>query len=76
MKTTTRVPLAVTALPDELYQAPRSSTERAYPKLIHYNEVDKGGHFAAWSSPSSSCASCARRSSHCGNWYNFQMARA
>ena len=35
----------------ELYQAPRSWTERAYPKLIYYNKLDKGGHFAAWEQP-------------------------
>ena len=34
--------------PNELYQAPRSLTEKACPKLIHYNKLDKGGHFAAW----------------------------
>ena len=45
------VPTAVTAFPNELYQAPRSWTEKAYPKLIHYNKVDKGGHFAAWEQP-------------------------
>jgi pimeloyl-ACP methyl ester carboxylesterase len=46
-----KIPVAVTAYPDELYQAPRSWTERAYPKLIYYNKVDKGGHFAAWEQP-------------------------
>jgi pimeloyl-ACP methyl ester carboxylesterase len=45
------IPVAVTAFPDELYQCPRSWAERAYPKLIHYNKVDKGGHFAAWEQP-------------------------
>jgi pimeloyl-ACP methyl ester carboxylesterase len=45
------IPVAVSAFPDELYQAPRSWTERAYPKLIHYSKVDKGGHFAAWEQP-------------------------
>jgi len=45
------IPVAVTAFPNELYQAPRSWTERAYPKLIHYNKVAKGGHFAAWEQP-------------------------
>src|SRR5437588_4782267 len=45
------IPVAVTAFPEELYQAPRSWTERAYPKLIFYNKVDKGGHFAAWEQP-------------------------
>jgi len=45
------IPVAVSAFPDELYQAPRSWTERAYPKLIHYNKLDKGGHFATWEQP-------------------------
>jgi pimeloyl-ACP methyl ester carboxylesterase len=45
------VPTAVSVFPDELYPAPRSWAERAYPKLIHYNKVDKGGHFAAWEQP-------------------------
>jgi pimeloyl-ACP methyl ester carboxylesterase len=45
------IPVAVTVFPAEQYQAPRSWTERAYPNLIHYNEVDKGGHFAAWEEP-------------------------
>ena len=45
------VPTAVSAFPDELYQAPKSWTEKAYPKLIYYNKLDKGGHFAAWEQP-------------------------
>ncbi len=45
------VPTAVSAFPDELYQAPRNWVEQAYPKLIHYNKVAKGGHFAAWEQP-------------------------
>ena len=45
------IPVAVSAFPDELYQAPRSWTERAYPKLIYYNKLTKGGHFAAWEQP-------------------------
>jgi pimeloyl-ACP methyl ester carboxylesterase len=45
------IPVAVSAFPDELYQAPRSWTEKAYPKLIHYNRLPKGGHFAAWEQP-------------------------
>jgi pimeloyl-ACP methyl ester carboxylesterase len=45
------VPVAVSVFPDELYPAPRSWAERAYPKLIHYNKVDRGGHFAAWEQP-------------------------
>ncbi len=45
------IPVAVSAFPDELYQAPRSWAEKAYPKLIYYNKLDKGGHFAAWEQP-------------------------
>jgi pimeloyl-ACP methyl ester carboxylesterase len=45
------VPTAVSVFPGEQYQALRSWTERAYPNLIHYNRVDKGGHFAAWEEP-------------------------
>ena len=45
------IPVVVSALPDELYQAPRSWAERAFPKLIHFNKLDKGGHFAAWEQP-------------------------
>ena len=46
-----QVPVAVSVFPDELYQAPRSWAEQAYPNLIHYNKLDKGGHFAAWEQP-------------------------
>ena len=46
-----KIPVAVTVFPGEQYQAPRSWTERAYPNLIYYNRVDKGGHFAAWEQP-------------------------
>jgi pimeloyl-ACP methyl ester carboxylesterase len=45
------IPVAVTVFPGEQYEAPRSWTERAYPNLIHYNAVEKGGHFAAWEQP-------------------------
>ena len=45
------LPTAVSAFPDEIYTAPKSWTEKAYPKLIHYNRVSKGGHFAAWEEP-------------------------
>ena len=50
-KNVSSVPVAVSAFPDELYQAPRSWSEQAYPKLIYYNKLDKGGHFAAWEEP-------------------------
>jgi len=46
-----RIPVAVSVFPDEIYAAPRSWTEQAYPKLIHYNRLEKGGHFAAWEQP-------------------------
>jgi pimeloyl-ACP methyl ester carboxylesterase len=45
------IPVAVSVFPGELYQVPRSWAEEAYPNLIHYNKLDKGGHFAAWEQP-------------------------
>jgi pimeloyl-ACP methyl ester carboxylesterase len=45
------LPVAVSVFPDEMYQAPRSWAERAYPGLMYYNKLDKGGHFAAWEQP-------------------------
>ncbi|MGF9760737.1 epoxide hydrolase family protein [Microvirga sp. 0TCS3.31] len=45
------IPVAVSVFPDEIYAAPRSWAEQAFPKLIHYNKLDKGGHFAAWEQP-------------------------
>jgi pimeloyl-ACP methyl ester carboxylesterase len=46
-----QIPVAVSAFPDEIYAAPKSWSEKAYPKLIHYNKLAKGGHFAAWEQP-------------------------
>src|SRR6185295_13256201 len=46
-----KIPVAVSVFPDEIYAAPRSWAEKAYPKLIHYNKLDKGTHFAAWEQP-------------------------
>jgi pimeloyl-ACP methyl ester carboxylesterase len=45
------IPVAITVFPGEQYQAPRTWAERAYPNLIYFNEVDRGGHFAAWEEP-------------------------
>jgi pimeloyl-ACP methyl ester carboxylesterase len=45
------IPVAVSIFPDEIDAVPRSWAEQAYPNLIHYNKVDKGGHFAAWEQP-------------------------
>ena len=45
------VPVAVSVFPDEIYTPSRSWAEEAYPKLIHYNKLDRGGHFAAWEQP-------------------------
>jgi pimeloyl-ACP methyl ester carboxylesterase len=45
------IPVAVSVFPDEIYAAPRSWVEKAYPKLIHYNRLPKGTHFAAWEQP-------------------------
>jgi pimeloyl-ACP methyl ester carboxylesterase len=49
------IPTAVSVFPDEIYSAPRSWTERAYPNLIHYNRLPKGTHFAAWEQPELFC---------------------
>ena len=49
------IPVAVSAFPDEIYAAPKSWAERAYPKLLHYNKLPKGGHFAAWEQPQFFC---------------------
>ena len=49
------IPVAVSVFPDEIDAVPRSWAERAYPKLIHYNKVNKGGHFAAWEQPKLFC---------------------
>ncbi len=46
-----KIPTAVSVFPDELYQTPRHWAELAYPKLIYYDKIDKGGHFAAWEQP-------------------------
>jgi len=51
----TPIPVAVSVFPDEIYAAPRSWTERAYPNLIHFNRLDRGGHFAAWEQPRLLC---------------------
>ena len=45
------LPVAVSVFPDEMYQAPKSWAEQAYPNLVHYNRLPKGGHFAAWEQP-------------------------
>jgi pimeloyl-ACP methyl ester carboxylesterase len=45
------IPVAVSVFPDEIYAAPRSWAEKAFPKLIHFNRLPKGGHFAAWEQP-------------------------
>lgn len=49
------IPVAVSVFPDEIYAAPRNWAEKAYPKLIHYNKLPKGGHFAAWEQPEFFC---------------------
>jgi pimeloyl-ACP methyl ester carboxylesterase len=46
-----KIPVAVSVFPDELYQPPKSWAEKAYPKLVHYNRLPKGGHFPAWEQP-------------------------
>lgn len=51
-----QIPVAVSVFPDEIYAAPRSWAERAFPKLIHFNRLPKGGHFAAWEQPDLLCS--------------------
>lgn len=46
-----KIPVAVSVFPDEIYAAPKSWTQQAFPKLIHFNRLPKGGHFAAWEQP-------------------------
>ncbi len=46
-----KIPVAVSVFPDEIYAAPQSWTKQAFPKLIHYNKLEQGGHFAAWEQP-------------------------
>ena len=57
--------MAVSVFPGEQYPAPRRWTEEAYPDLIYYNEVDKGGHFAAWEQPEPFARRSAQRSLRC-----------
>jgi pimeloyl-ACP methyl ester carboxylesterase len=45
------IPVGVSAYPSEIYTAPKSWAERAFPKLLHYNRLPKGCHFAAWEQP-------------------------
>jgi hypothetical protein len=61
------LPVGVSVFPDEIYSAPRSWAEGAYPKLIHYNRLPKGGHFAAWEQPGYSPRKRGRRSGRCAS---------
>ena len=45
------LPVAITVFPEEVYRSPETWARRAYPNLIYFNEVDRGGHFAAWEEP-------------------------
>jgi pimeloyl-ACP methyl ester carboxylesterase len=49
------IPVAVSVFPDELYEAPKSWCEKAYPRLVHYNRLPKGGHFPSWEQPELFC---------------------
>ena len=51
MSRNVKIPVAVSVFPDEIYAAPKSWAEKAYPKLVYFNKVEKGGHFAAWEQP-------------------------
>jgi hypothetical protein len=56
------IPIAVTVFPGEIYQVPKSWTQQSYRKLIYFNKVDKGGHFAPWNNRKSSLQNSARLS--------------
>ena len=58
------VPVGVTVFPDDVYRPPQTWARRAYPTLTYFHEVGKGGHFAAWSSPSCSPPRSGPRSGH------------
>jgi pimeloyl-ACP methyl ester carboxylesterase len=51
MTTEISLPVAITVFPDEVYRTPETWARRAYPNLVYFNEVDKGGHFASWEEP-------------------------
>jgi pimeloyl-ACP methyl ester carboxylesterase len=70
------IPVAVSVFPAEQYEAPRSWTESAYPKLIHYNRVEKGGHFAAWEQPELPIATWRSRGSASGSCVTRIVMRA
>ena len=61
------LPVGVSVFPDEIYAAPRSWAESAYPKLIHYNRLPKGGHFAAWEQPQMLSEELRRRFGPCAS---------
>ena len=67
-----KVPVGFTTFPGEIFAAPRSWVETVYPGLAYFNEVDQGGHFAAWEEPKLFARRCARRSSRCGNAWSGQ----
>jgi hypothetical protein len=58
-----KLPVAASVFPEEMYEAPKSWIEKAYPNLIHYNKLPKGGHFAAWEQPEFMTPRFARHSS-------------
>ena len=73
------IPVAVSVFPGEQYEAPRTWTERAYPNLIYYNKLDKGGHFAAWEQPELFRARFVPRSGRSANrpeWASCRAVRA
>ena len=61
------IPVAVSVFPDEIYLAPRSWAEKAYPKLVHFNKVAKGGHLRPGNSRRTSRKNYARDSDHCAD---------
>ena len=70
------VPVGFTTFPGEIFRAPRSWVEQAYPTLTYFNEVDKGGHFAAWEEPELFSRRSGRPSGHSGNTSRGRWASA
>ena len=66
------IPVGVSIFADEIYRVPRSWAERAYPNLAHYNQHDRGGHFAAWEQPQLLSKTSARRSDRCASYRSEQ----
>ncbi len=69
------IPVALSVFPDEVYHTPRTRAQWAYPNLIHYNQLDKGGHFAAWEQPKLLVDEVRAGLNRCGNSRRSKVVR-